>query len=186
MNNTFNPVQTSQMSRNDKIKNYIWSFVYITFFRYSPSILSVFRKYRLLLLKCFGANLDWSVSIHPKAKIDYPWNLTMQNMSSLGENCWVYAMNKISIGEKTCIGKDVYLLTGSHDVTSPSFDLVTKPINIGNYCWLATGVTVLPGVSIEDGCVVSANSTVTKNIEPWQIIGGNPAKLIKKRDLKDA
>lgn len=138
------------------------------------------------MLKLFGANLDWSVSIHPKAKIEYPWNLSMRNLSSLGENSWIYAMDKINIGEKTCIGKDVYLLTGSHDINSPTFNLITKPINIGSCCWLTTGVTVLPGVSIGDGCVVSANSTVVKSSEPWSVFSGNPAKFIKKRIIKDA
>lgn len=94
-------------------------------------------------------------------------------------------MDKICIGEKTCIGKDVYLLTGSHDVSSPYFRLITKPINIGSCCWLTTGVTVLPGVSIGDGCVVSANSTLAKDVDPWTIVGGNPAKFIKKRMIKD-
>lgn len=94
-------------------------------------------------------------------------------------------MDKIYIGEKTCIGKDVYLLTGSHDISSPTFNLTTKPIYIGNCCWLTTGVTILPGVSLGDGCVVSANSTVTKNIKSWQIVGGNPAKFIKKRIIKE-
>lgn len=182
----FNPIQTNAMPRKDKIKNLAWGVINNSLFRFTPPILTFFRKYRILLLKLFGADIEWTVSIHPKAKIEYPWNLKMGNLSSLGERSWVYAMDKICIGEKTCIGKDVYLLTGSHDISSPEFNLITKPINIGNCCWLTTGVTVLQGVSIGDGCVVSANSTVTKSIEPCSVFSGNPAKFIKKRIIKDA
>lgn len=141
---------------------------------------------RIILLKLFDAKIDWGASVHPKAKIEYPWNLTMGNLSSIGENAWVYAMAPISIGDKTCIGKDSYLITGSHNVSSNRFELITKPIVIGNCCWLTTGVTVLQGVSINDYAVVSANSTVIKDVEPWTVVGGNPAKFIKKRIIKDA
>lgn len=177
---SFQPIQTNSMPRKDKLKNLFWGLINNSLFRFTPPVLTFFRKYRVFLLKSFGANLDWTVSIHPKVKIDYPWNLSMKNLSSLGEGCWVYAMDNICIGEKTCIGKDVYLLTGSHDISSPTFNLITKPIDIGSFCWLTTGVTVLPGISIGDGCVVSANSTVIKSVDPWTIIGGNPAKYIKE------
>ena len=174
------------MARNLKIKNLIWQLVNNSLFRFTPPYLTFFRKYRVLLLKMFGADIDWTVSVHPKAKIEYPWNLSIRHLSSLGENCWIYAMDRISIGEKSCIGKETYLLTGSHDISSATFDLITKSIDIGNCCWLTTGVTVLPGVIIGDGCVVSANSTVVKDVETWTVVGGNPAKFIKKRIIKDA
>lgn len=138
------------------------------------------------MLKAFGAKIDWTASVHPKAKIEYPWNLTMGPLSSLGKNSWIYAMAPITIGEKTCIGKETYLITGSHNISSNNFELITKPIYIGNCCWLTTGVTVLQGCSIGDYSVIAVNSTVTKDVEPWTVVGGNPAKFIKKRIIKDA
>jgi len=77
----------------------------------------------------------------------------------------------------------VQLLTGSHDVTSPHFDLVTKPILIHDNVWIATGAIILPGVIIGEGSVVAAGAVVSKNVDPWTIVGGNPAKFIKKRIL---
>lgn len=145
----------------------------------------MFRIYRVFLTRLFGSHIEWDVSLHPKAIIDYPWNLTMSHRSSLGENCWAYAMAPISIGELSCIGKDVYLLTGSHDIEKSTFDLVTKPVAIGNGCWIATAATVLQGVSIGDYSVVAANSVVCKNIESYSVVGGNPAKFIKKRIIKE-
>ena len=88
------------------------------------------------------------------------------------------------IGKNVCIGEDVRLITGSHDVTSPHFNLVTRPITINDNVWIATGAIVLPGVTIGEGAVVGAGSVVTKDVEPWTVVGGNPAKFIKKRELK--
>lgn len=181
----FNPIQTSGMPLRDKILNYCWKLVNKSLFRFTPPIFLIFRKYRVGLLRMFGADIDWNVSIHPTATIDYPWNLSMLNMSSLGERSWIYAMDKISIGEKSCIGKDVYLLTGSHNIECSTFDLVTKPINIGKCCWVATASTLLPGVSLGDFCVVGANSVVTKCFDNYSVVGGNPAKFIKKRIIND-
>lgn len=182
----FSPVQTNQMPVSHKLKNMLWGIVNSTLFRFTPPYLTIFRKYRVMLLRFFGARVDWNASVHPTAKIEYPWNLVMGSQSSLGERSWTYAMAPIVIGEKTCIGKEAYLITGSHNISSNRFELVTKPITIGNCCWLTTGVTVLQGCAIGDYSVVAANSTVTKDIEPWSVVGGNPAKFIKKRIIKDA
>lgn len=129
--------------------------------------------------------MDWSASLHPSAVIDYPWYLRMGRKSSLGERCWVYAMADIHIGALSCIGKDVYLLTGSHDIERSTFDLITKPITIGDGCWVATAATILPGVSIGDYSVVAAGSVVTRNVEGQSVVGGNPAKFIKRREIKE-
>lgn len=180
----FTPVQTNTMPASQKIKNLLWGCVNSTFFRFTPPFLSIFRKWRILLLRLFGAKVDWSASVHPKSKIEYPWHLTMGRLSSLGENTWVYAMAPVTIGETTCIGKDTYLITGSHNISSNNFELITKPIMIGSCCWLTTGVTVLQGCSIGDYAVIAANSTVTGDVAPWTVVGGNPAKFIKNRTIR--
>ena len=137
------------------------------------------------MLRAFGAQISMSASIHPSAKIDFPWRLTMGDRSSLGKKAWAYCLNDITVGDNSCIGDDVYLLTGSHDITSPNFQLVTKPITIGDGVWVATGSTVLPGITLGDMTVVGASSVVVKSTEDNDVIGGNPAKFIKKRVIKD-
>lgn len=183
MKNEFRPIQTSQMSSKDKLKNMLWHIVYVLLFRFSFSRFSIFRKWRVFLLRLFGAEIDWSVSVHPSAKIDFPWNLKMGKLSSLGEYSWTYALAPICIGETSCIGKDVYLLTGSHDINSQNFNLIRKPISIGNGVWVATGSYILPGVRLADMTVVAASAVVGKSTECNDVVGGNPAKFIKKREI---
>lgn len=181
----YDPIQTNSMPMNCKLKNMVWKMINFTVFRFTPPFFTIFRKFRVMLLKIFGADIDWNVSVHPLANIDYPWNLVMRNKSSLGERCWVYAMDCISIDEFTCIGKDVYLLTGSHDIERNTFDLITKPIVIGKGCWIATASTILPGITIGDYSVVAASAVVCKNIMSYCVVGGNPAKFIKKRIINE-
>jgi putative colanic acid biosynthesis acetyltransferase WcaF len=181
---TFNPVQTNQMPVSSKIMNIIWRLVNKTIFRIIPPYTPVFKRTKVLLLKIFGAKIAWTATIHSTSNIEYPWNLTMGHLSSLGEKSWIYAMDSIMIGEKTCIGKDVYLITGSHSITSSTFDLVTKPIIIGNNVWIATGVYILPGIHIRNNVVIAAGSVVIKDVEANNVVGGNPAKFIKKREIK--
>lgn len=181
--NEYNPEQTTPFTLKEKILSRVWKVINSTLFRLMPYN---FRGYRRWWLQLFGAKISKKASIDRKAIIDFPWNLIMYDYSSVGENSWVYCLDKISIGEKSCIGKDTYLITGSHDVSSNKFPLITKPITIGCGVWLATGVKVFPGVSIEDFSVVGAFSTVLKSIPKEEIWAGNPAKFIKKRIIKDA
>lgn len=182
----FKPIQTNAMPIGDKLKNMVWKLVNRTLYRFTPPILTIFRKWRVLLVRIFGGKVSWSASLHPSSVIDYPWNLKMGSRASLGEHCWVYAMAPVEIGEQTCIGKDVSILTGSHDISSCLFSLVVRPILIGDGCWVATSSIVLPGVSIGNFSVVAAGSVVAKDVEPWTVVGGNPARFIKKRVLRDA
>ena len=178
----YNPVQTTPFSIKEKIKIRVWNLVNISLFKYSPFFL---RKYRIALIRIFGGKIDWSCSINRKTLIDLPWNLSMCKYSSTGENVWLYCLDKISIGEKSCIGKDVYLLTGSHDINTKNFNLITAPIKIGIGVWISTGAYVLPGVEINNYSVVAAGSVVVKNVDCKTVVGGNPAKYLKKRDIKE-
>ena len=63
-------------------------------------------------------------------------------------------------------------------------ELVTAPITVGAQAWVAADAFVGMGVTIGEGAVVGARAVVTRNVEPWTVVGGNPAKFIKKRELK--
>lgn len=159
----------------------LWMSIQCTIFRWSWR----FNWIRILLLRLFGAQFpQGDVSVHPGVKISKPGKLLIGAASSIGNHTWVDARGGLSIGQKCCIGEWVRLLTGSHDVATVNFQYVTKPITIGNAVWISTGAMVLPGVTIGDGAVVAAGALVTKDVEPWTVVGGNPARMLKKRELK--
>ena len=181
------PVQTNQRPRREKTVQRIWEFARVAAFRLSPWFA---RKWRVACLRAFsslyqrrGSRVAWNCSVARTARVDYPWNFSIGEQSSIGETAWIYCIDKITIGKNCCIGEDVRLLTGTHDVCSPHFDLVTKPITICDNVWIATGATVLPGITIGKGAVVGAGAVVTKDVEPWTVVGGNPARMIKRRML---
>lgn len=178
----FNPVQTTPYTLSHKLKIHLWKFVNKTIFRCFPNQI---KGPRIFLLRLFGAKLASTVNINRHANIDHPWNLSMGHLSSLGENSWIYCLDKIVIGEKCCIGKDVYLITGSHSITFPDFKLETKSINIANCCWVSTGALIMPGITLSEFSVVGARSVVTKSTEQFDIIGGNPARFIRKRVFQE-
>lgn len=179
----FMPVQTTPYGLKYKLKSRLWGGVNSTVFRWTPFFM---RKLRVAFLKMFGAKIDWSCSVSGRAKIVDPWNLEMGRQSSIDEDCCIRCRGKVTIGKNCCISRGVDLLTGSHDIASPNFEMVTAPINIRDNCWIATRATIGKGVTIGEGSVVAACSCVIKDVDSRSVVGGNPAKFIKKRILKDA
>lgn len=177
----YNPIQSSQISKRFKLLNVLWSIVNASIYRYSPFF---FRKFRIFLVRIFGAKVDWSCSLNRLSIIDFPWNLYMGKNSSIGENSWIYCLNRVEIEDFVCIGKDSYILTGSHDINSLNFDLVTKPVSVKKGVWISTGVYILPGIIVEEFSVIGAGSVLTKSTVPFGVYGGNPAKFLNTRSFK--
>lgn len=125
------------------------------------------------------------VSFERTSRIESPWNITIGDYSFVGKNALVRGSTKLTIGKNVCISEDVRILPASHDISSPTFDYICKPVTICDNVWIATGAIVLLGVTIGEGAVVAAGAVVTKDVEPWAVVGGNPAKFIKKRVLRD-
>lgn len=73
-------------------------------------------------------------------------------------------------------------MSGGHDMNSPSFEGRHRPIVICDYAWIGVGATILQGVTIGEGAVVAAGAVVTKDVDPYIVVGGSPAKVIGKRN----
>ena len=142
-------------------------------------------RWRAMIHNIFASRISYSASIARTAMIDYPWCFTIGDYSSVGKKTWIQCQDIVIIGNHTCIGDYVKILTGSHNIASKNFDLETAAIIIEDNVWIATGAIVLSGVTIGEGAVVAAGAVVTKNVDPWTIVGGNPAKFLKKRVMKD-
>ena len=183
----YNPVQTNQRPACEKIAQRLWVCIRSVAFGISPWFArrwrAVFARFAACMYHGECRKIALNCSISRTARLDYPWNLQLGSRSSIGARTWVYALDRISIGCNCCIGDDVRLITGSHDIQSSTFDLVTKPIVIADNVWIATGAYVMPGVTIGEGAVVAAGAVVTKDVDPWTVVGGNPARVLKRREI---
>lgn len=133
------------------------------------------------LLRLFGAKIGKNVVIRPSVKITYPWKLTLGDYAWVGDDVNLYTLGEITIGAHSVISQKSYLCTGSHDHASQHFTINATPIVIGEKCWLATDVFVAPGVTIGDGTVVGARSSVFKSLPANVVCRGNPAVVIRER-----
>ena len=165
-----------------KINVQLWWVIQSTLFRLSPQFS---YEWRNCILRIFGAKIGKGVLIRPSVKTVYPWKLSIGDHSWVGDDVSLYTLGEIEIGSNTVISQKCYLCTGSHDFTGPTFDIYAKKITIGNEVWLASDVFVAPGVTIDDGTVVGARSTVLHDLPGGMICYGNPAKSIKPRVMKD-
>jgi len=161
----------------------LWNMVWRLFYRPSPRILHGWRRF---LLRQFGAIVGKNVHPYPTARIWAPWNLEMGDDSCLGDHTDCYCVDKIKIGRRSTVSQYSYLCTASHDYTASSMPLTTAPIVIGEGVWIAADVFVGPGVTIGEGAVIGARSSLFRNIEPWTVAAGNPARVIKKRGLSSS
>ena len=172
-------VRTAPFSLRNKIYRVLWKSVWLLLFRPTPRS---FHAWRCLLLRSFGAKLGKAVRPYPSARIWAPWNLEMGDHSCLSEDVDCYCVDKIRIGPHATVSQYSFLCTASHDYKEFAMPLVTSPITIGERAWIAADVFVAPGVTIGDGAVVTARSSVFSSIEPWTVATGNPATSVRKRE----
>ena len=172
--------QIAPLSLRNKLGRALWHVVWLLLYRPTPR---VWHAWRCLLLQAFGAKLGNAVHPYPTARVWAPWNLEMGAHSCLSEYVDCYCVAKIVIGAHAIVSQYSFLCTASHDYRDPAMPLVTAPITIGEHAWITADVFVAPGVSIGDGAVISARSSVFSDVDSWTVAAGNPAKAVKKREL---
>ena len=177
------PVLRNEFSRRHKVARGLWEIVWVLLFRPSPR---VFHGWRRLILAAFGARLGAGVRVDPSARIWAPWNLTMGDQSCLGPDVDCYCVGPISVGRRAVVSQHSHLCAASHDHELPDFPLITAPIRIGAGAWVAAGAFIGMGVTIGEGAVVGARASVFRDVDPWTVVGGNPARFIKPRRLRAA
>lgn len=165
-----------------RLKQICWRLINATLFRCLVGTPLRFARNRLLRL--FGAEIPLGSLVYPSCTIWAPWNLKVGKYSCIGPNTNLYNKNQIVIGDNAVVSQGAYLCTASHDITDPKHSLVTAPIIIESRAWIAADAFVGMGVTIGEGAVVGARAAVFKDVEPWTVVGGNPARFIKKRIIK--
>lgn len=149
-------------------------------FRFSPRPCFGWRRF---LLRCFGAKIGRSVHVYPSATIYLPWNLEAGDQSAIGERALIYNLGRVTLGARVTISHCAHVCAGTHDHTKPDFPLLRPPIMIGSEAWICADAFVGPGVTIGEGAIIGARAVAVKDVRPWSIVIGNPAREIKRREI---
>lgn len=171
----------SSLSLRNRVGRALWGITWLLLFRPSPRLLHGWRRF---LLRAFGASVGRRVRVYPSARIWAPWRLELGDFSCIGPDVDCYCVAPIQIKAHAVVSQYSHLCSASHDYEQPDFPLITRPIVIGEGAWIAAEVFVGMGVTVGDGAVVGARASVFKDVEAWTVVGGNPARFLKKRVLK--
>jgi putative colanic acid biosynthesis acetyltransferase WcaF len=172
-------VAVRTLSNANKILRVLWRCVWIFLFRPSPRLCHGWRRF---LLRLFGAKVGRRSYIYPTVEVWAPWNLEMADGSCFSHYVDCYCVDKVSIGRNATVSQYSHLCTASHDYNKATLPLITAPIVIEENAWVTADVFIGPGVTVGVGAVVGARATVTRDVEAWTVVAGNPARPIGRRD----
>lgn len=170
-------------SKSNKLRRLIWSVIWICFARPFPR--SIAMGWKRTLLRAFGAKIASTAAVYATVKVFQPWLLTMKDYACLAEGVDCYNAAPICIGRNATVSQRAFLCTAGHDITDPHHHQTDVPIVIEDRAWVCAEAFIGQGVTVGEGAVCAARAVVIKDVEPWTVVGGNPAKFIKKRVLID-
>ena len=170
-----------EYSPGNKLKIILWYLINHVVFR---SFIPIPSTLKILLLKLFGAKIGKNVIIKPRVNIKYPWFLEVGNNCWIGEEVWIDNLAPVKIGNNVCLSQGSYLLTGNHNYKKEGFDLILKEIVLEEGVWIGAKAIVCPGVICHSHSVLSVGSVAIKDLEPYTIYQGNPAKPKRKREIE--
>lgn len=179
-------IELGHVSMKNKVVRTLWYIVRAFFFR--PFGTKLFNPWRILLLKLFGADVKWDSGVYSSVKLWAPWNLKMGHNAWLGPDVICYNMALICIEDNVTVSQYAYLCTAGHRtnvVNDKEEGLIVAPIIIKKGSWIGARAFIGMGVELGEYSIVGATASVYKDVDPYTIVGGNPAKMIKKRVMKE-
>lgn len=168
-----------------KILRGIWNVAWLLLFR--PFGTKLFNPWRIALLKLFGAKLCWDSGVYCSAKIWAPWNLQMGHNAWLGPHTICYNQAHVVIEDNVTVSQYAYLCCAGHETDNLNTNgkgLVIAPVHIRKGAWIGTRAYIGMGVVVGEYAIVGATASVYKDVDACTVVGGNPAKIIKKRNIE--
>ncbi len=144
-----------------------------------------FHSVRNLFWKIAGVKMGKKSTLHTGVRVFDPRNIRVGEGTIIGYATFIDGRDKVTIGNHTDIASEVMIYSSEHDITAEDFHATLAPVKIGDYVFIGPRSIILAGVTIGDGAIVGAGAVVTKDIEPYTIVGGVPAKVIGERNLKN-
>ncbi len=173
----------NEHSLANKVGRLVWRFCWLLLFRPTPPRL--FAGWRRLLLRCFGAKIA-KAYFHPSVVIWAPWLLRAGSSVYVDASVNLYNVYGISISDRVVVSQEAFLCGASHDFRDPLMPLTGGEIHLGADVWICARAFVGPGVTVGDGAVVGACAVAMKDVPPWTVVAGNPARVVKKREMRGA
>lgn len=148
-----------------------------------PSIPS--RHIKNSALRLLGVNMSRNVKFYNGFSIRDPKKLTIEDGVSIGPKVLLDARCGLTIRRNAVIAYDAVIWTLNHDYNDVHFCGKGAPVEIGAFSWICSRSMILPGVRIGEGAIVASGAIVTKDVEPYAIVAGIPARTIGHREKKD-
>lgn len=140
------------------------------------------RHLRRWFYKLLGGQIGEGSFFFRSCEFEWIGRISIGNHTCIGGHCFLDGRGTLEIGDNVNISSHTQMITGSHLVDSPTFEDSYKPIKIGDRAWIGTRAIVLSGVTIGEGAVIGAGAVVTKDVPPYTVVGGVPAKPIRTRN----
>ena len=168
-------------SKSNKLRRLVWGIVWTCFARPFPR--SMAMGWKRMLLRAFGAKIASTAVVYATARVFQPWLLIMDDYACLADGVDCYNAAPIHIGRNATVSQRAFLCTAGHNIMDPHHHQIDAPIVIEEQAWVCAEAFVIQGVTVGQGAVCAARAVVIKDVEPWTVVGGNPAKFIKERVL---
>ncbi len=172
------PYTSPQYTFGNRVWRQLWSIVWIVCYRPSPRIA---HAWRALLLRSFGAKLGPHCRFYPASRVWAPWNLSCEDTVIVADGAELYNPAPMVLASHAIVSQGAYLCGATHDYNDPAFPVISFPMRLGRYAWVAARACVSPGVNLGDGAILGLASVATKDLEPWSIYAGIPARKVKDR-----
>ncbi|MDP3906637.1 putative colanic acid biosynthesis acetyltransferase [Novosphingobium sp.] len=173
----------ASFSLANRLTRVVWGLTWLLLARFTPPPLHAWRR---LVLKAFGAKVGRGARVHASVRIWLPANLELGDNTLVGPGALLYNQGQIRVGARTVISQGAHICASTHDIHDPNFQLVVRPITIGEHAWIAAEAFVGPGVTIGDRAVVGARAALFQDAEADGVYSGNPAQFVKQRKLRPA
>jgi putative colanic acid biosynthesis acetyltransferase WcaF len=161
----------------------LWQAAWLLLFRPVPWFWHAPRR---ALLRLFGARIGRGAQIMPSVRVWAPWNLALGDHATVSHGVDLYNVARIDIGAHATVSQRAFLCTATHDIDHPNMPLVTAPVRIGAGAWVCAEAYVHPGVEIGTDAVAGVRAVVLHDVPPGQVVGGNPAKFLRMRNVRKA
>lgn len=143
------------------------------------------HSFRKIIYRLSGIKIGKGSTIHMWANFFDPKGIEIEEDTIIGDHCFLDGRSELKIGSHTDIASQVLIYNSEHDINAEDFRATAEPVEIGDYVFIGPRAIILPGVKIGNGAVVAAGAVVTKDVSPFSIVGGVPAKEIGQRTLQN-